>query len=342
MSDRIAVVVNGNAKSVSSEVIATLDEILDSGDLFISRRVEDSEGIARTLVDRGYGTILTAGGDGTFTVVVTAVVREARRQGTALPRFGLLRLGTGNSLAWALGASKSTEGAGRTRALTADLSRLRADAGSREMHLIEAEGTISPFCGYGVDAAMLNDYNTVKKVLSHSPLRRWASGPLSYAVATVTRTFPTFLLRRTPHCRVLNLGSDAVRMGPRGGVVGSPVPAGAVLYEGPAKVVACGAIPYYGFGFRFFPYADERPDRVHLRISDIDGPAFVFQFPKIWRGEYENLENTFDYLVDDVEVEMDPPTFFQVGGDVRGERSRVRMTMTEPIRICDFYSPPRV
>src|SRR5579863_326589 len=54
---RIAVVVNGNAKSVTAQVIATLDQILDSGDLYVSRRVEESEAIARTLVDRGYGTI---------------------------------------------------------------------------------------------------------------------------------------------------------------------------------------------------------------------------------------------------------------------------------------------
>src|SRR5215468_8623923 len=111
---RIAVVVNGNAKSVTAEVIETLDQILDGGDLFVSRRVEESEAIAHTLVDRGYGTILTGGGDGTFTVVVTAVVHEARRRSAPVPRFGLLRLGTGNSLAWVLGASKgSGKSAGR-------------------------------------------------------------------------------------------------------------------------------------------------------------------------------------------------------------------------------------
>src|SRR5262245_15022982 len=104
---RIAVVVNGNAKSVTSEVIETLDQILDSGDLFVSRRVEESEAIARTLVDRGYGTILTGGGDGTFTVVVTAVVKEAARRGEPLPRFGLLRLGTGNLLAGGPGARQA-------------------------------------------------------------------------------------------------------------------------------------------------------------------------------------------------------------------------------------------
>src|SRR5216684_3073370 len=97
-ADRIAVVINGNAKRVNDEVIDTLDQILSAGELFISRRVDEGRYIARTLVERGYGTVLLGGGDGTFTVMVSDIVREARRQGKSPPRFGLLRLGTGNAL----------------------------------------------------------------------------------------------------------------------------------------------------------------------------------------------------------------------------------------------------
>jgi diacylglycerol kinase family enzyme len=337
---RIAVVVNGNAKSVTREVIETLDQILDSGDLFVSRRVEESEGIARALVERGYATILTGGGDGTFTVVVTAVVHECRRRNLPLPRFGLLRLGTGNSLAWVLGASDSS-GGGNRRALSIDLSRLRADAGSRELRLVEIEETLTPFCGYGIDAVMLRDYNAVKTVLSHGPLRRFAPGIVSYALAASTKTVPSYLLRETPHCRAINRGNDAVRIGKRGVMVGSPIPRGSVIYEGPAKIASISTIPYYGFGFRFFPFADDRPDRMQLRISNIDALEFVTHFPQIWRGTYDNLENAFDYLVDDVEIEMDPPTAFQIGGDVRGDRRQIRARITEPIQIVDFYAPPR-
>lgn len=339
---RIAVVVNGNAKSVTAEVIETLDQILDSGDLFVSRRVEESEAIARTLVDRGYGTILTGGGDGTFTVVVTAVVKEARRRGAPLPRFGLLRLGTGNSLAWVLGASQSGgRGASVGRGLAADLQRLRSDAGSRWLRLVEAEGTLSPFCGFGIDAVMLRDYGRVKAILARGPWKRLAPGPLSYAIAATTRTIPSYLIRRTPHCRVINEGGDAYRVGEKGGILGSPIRRGSIVYEGPAKVASASTIPYYGFGFRFFPYAEDRPDRMHLRVSNITTTAFVRNFRPIWRGEYEDLETTFDYFVDDVTIEMDPPTSFQIGGDVRGERHRVRVRMTEPIRLVDFYAPPR-
>ena len=59
-TDRIAVVVNGNAKSVTNEVISNLDRILLGGDLFVSRRIEEAREIAETVVAGGYGTVLTA------------------------------------------------------------------------------------------------------------------------------------------------------------------------------------------------------------------------------------------------------------------------------------------
>jgi diacylglycerol kinase family enzyme len=39
--------------------------ILQGGDLFVSRSLEEADEIARVLVSRGYGTVLTGGGDGT-------------------------------------------------------------------------------------------------------------------------------------------------------------------------------------------------------------------------------------------------------------------------------------
>jgi diacylglycerol kinase family enzyme len=336
---RIAVVVNGNAKSVTSDVIATLDQILAGGDLFVSRHIDEVDDIARTLVDRGYGTVLTGGGDGTFTVVVSAVVREAARRGAPRPRFGLLRLGTGNSLAWVVGASPAKRGG---RGLAADIQRLREDAGSRPMRFIEVEGYVAPFCGFGVDAVVLRDYNRTKNFLSRGPLGRYAAGPLSYVVSSVTQSIPSYVLRPVPHCRVVNLGADAYRVGERGAKIGAPVRAGEVLYEGRARMVAAGSIPYYGFGFRMFPYADDRPDRMHLRVAVITSLDFVANFRSIWRGEYEDLETVFDYLVEAVRIEMDPETPFQIGGDALGERREVTLRLQrEPLELVDFYAPPR-
>jgi diacylglycerol kinase family enzyme len=335
-SQRVAVVVNGNAKSVTLDVISTLDQILLGGDLFVSRSLEEGRDIARTLVARGYGTVLTGGGDGTFTVMVTHVVGECRKAGKPVPRFGLLKLGTGNALAWVVGASKA-----KGRGLAADIQRLREDAGSRALRLVEVEGFMAPFCGFGVDAQMLQDYQDVKAMLQKTPLRRWAAGGLSYGVAAITRSIPSYFVRRMPHCRIVNLGADAYRMSSMGKNVGPAIPRGATIYEGPARIAGLATIPYYGFGFRMFPFAEERADRMDLRVSTISPLPFVMNFPKIWRGEFLDPSVVFDWLVEAVRVEMDPPTGFQIGGDPRGERASIEAVLSPtPIRLVDFYAPP--
>lgn len=336
-SERIAVVVNGNAKHVNEEVIDTLDQILDAGDLFISRRIEEGRHIARTLVERGYGTVLMGGGDGTFTVMVSDVVREAKRQKKDPPRFGLLRLGTGNALAWVVGATHVRKGG-----LKADIEKLRGDAGSRPMRLVEVEGYLAPFCGFGIDAQVLCDYNQVKRKLARGPLGRFAPGALVYFVSVTTKSIPGSIFRSVPHVRIVNQGSDAHRLGERGTLLGPPIRTGEVIYEGQARIASVSTIPYYGFGLRCFPFAEERPDRMNLRISTINPLTAMANFRSIWRGEYESLDTVFDYLVEHIVVQTDPETEFQIGGDPQGKRREVDIRLSpDPIRLVDFYAPPR-
>ncbi len=334
---RVAVVVNGRAKNVTAQVISTLDRILEGSDLFVSRRIEDAREIAQTLVHGQYETVLTGGGDGTFTVMVTEVVREARKRGAALPRFGLLKLGTGNALAWVVGARDIKGGE-----VDADIRRLCEEAGSRPMRLIEVEGIITPFCGLGADAHVLADYNWVKQHLGATPFKRFSSGPPGYAIASMTRTLPSLLFQGMTQCRAINAGGEAYRVGPHGSVVGRPVYAGEVLYEGPMRLCALSTIPYYGYGFRMFPYAEDRRDRMQLRLSTIKPLEFLYHLKEIWRGEYENPNCLFDFLVEKVAFEFEPKAPFQVGGDARGERARLEVGLSPtPIELVDFYAPPR-
>lgn len=334
---RIAVIVNGNAKSVTDEVLATLDEILETGDLYVSRSIDEGTAIARTIVDRGYGTVLTGGGDGTFTNVVTQVVRLARERGLKPPRFGLLRLGTGNALSWVVGSSGRKGGL-----LAADVLRLRDEAGARPLRLVECEGILAPFCGFGIDANVLADYHRVRDAFKKLPVpHRWVAGAVSYAVAATTMSIPKYLVNAVPYVRVTNLGDDAWKIGPSGRPLERPIRHGERIFEGKARMVSCGTIPYYGFGFRVFPYADERPDRMALRITTIGSVEFVSNFKPIWRGEYANSTSLFDFLVDKVRIEIEPETSFQIGGDAMGMRSKVDVQMTEPIELVDLYAPPR-
>jgi diacylglycerol kinase family enzyme len=336
LSPRIAVVVNGNAKNVTREIISTIHQILLGGDLFVSRSMGEADEIAKLVVARRYGTVLTGGGDGTFSVMVTKVFREAMLRGAPLPRFGFLKLGTGNALAHVVGASGS-----RSEGLAADIRRLREDAGSREIALVEVNGVLTPFCGFGVDAVVLRDYEAVKRVLGRTPLRKLGMGPAGYTIASVTRSLPGYVLRKPAHCRIINHGDECYRVGPKGLVPGSWIPRGGVLFDGPARLVAASTIPYYGYGFRAFPYAEERPDRMHLRISNLSIMPFLLHFRGIWRGEYQDPANVSDFLVQDVEIQMDPATPFQIGGDYEGERGELRIALApKRIRLVDFYAPP--
>lgn len=335
-SDRIAVVVNGNARNVTRDLVALLDQIVLGGDLFVSRSLEEGAEIARTIVFRGYGTVLTGGGDGTFVHVVSHVVREARAQGVRPPRFGLLRLGTGNALAWVVGASPPRRGSG----VAADIARLRREAGYRPMRLLEVEGWLTPFAGIGIDATILSQYNRTRKFLGRGPLKKYAAGPLGYFLAITTQGIPGYLVAKVPNVVITNAGAPALRLSPEGRMMGAPVAAGEVIYAGPAKMVSCATIPTYGFGFRIFPFAEEQTDRMNLRIVNINPLAVPPNIHKIWKGTYRDEARLHDVLVDKVHVKLDAPTPFQIGGDAHGERTEVTFALAEePIELVDFYAP---
>jgi diacylglycerol kinase family enzyme len=334
-ADRVAVVVNGNARQVTDELVDILDQIVQSGDLFVSRSLGEADEIARTIVRRGYPTVLTGGGDGTFVQMVTRIVDQARRAGVRAPRFGLLRLGTGNALAWVLGAQSP-----RHRGVIADLGRLRREGGSRALHLLEVEGLLTPFAGLGIDAIATHDYASTKDLLSRSPLTRpLSSGAVGYAISVVGRTMPTYLFRPHPRVRIVNEGAPAIRMG-QDGRPAEELERGALLYEGPSRMVAMSTIPYWGLGARIFPYAGERADRFSLRVVDITSAQVARHIREIWRGTYRS-DTIHDFLCEQVSVHYEDPMPMQIGGDSVGPRTEVHVRLApEPIQVVDYYAPP--
>ncbi|HKP59011.1 MAG TPA: diacylglycerol kinase family protein [Polyangiales bacterium] len=337
-ADRVAVVVNGNAKQVTDELVESLDQIVQSGDLFVSRSLEEGREIARTIVERGYPTVLTGGGDGTFVQMVSWVVHSAEAAGKPLPRFGLLKLGTGNALAWVLGAQNE-----RGRGVVADLARLRHEGGSRQLRLLEVEDMLTPFAGLGADAIALADYRAMRDTLYKVPLAKYvATGPVVYSASLLTKTVPHHLIKPVIHVRIVNEGSPAIRIGQDGRPVGAPIEPGDVIYAGPARLLAFSTIPYWGLGARIFPYADERDDRFNLRVVNFGSVAAVVHLRQIWQGTYRS-DRLHDFLADKVTIHCKEPTPLQIGGDVVGIRQTVRAELSSrPIRVVDYYSPPPV
>ena len=330
-------VVNGRAKQVTEELVETLDQIVQSGDLFVSRSLDEGKDIARAIVERGYPTVLTGGGDGTFVQMVSWIAKVADELGRPLPRFGLLKLGTGNAMAWALGASRQRKG------VVADLARLRSEGGSRTLNVIEIEDMITPFAGLGADAVALEDQQRTRRALERTRvLRGFASGPVTYTLSMAGLTLPRFLIAPKPTFRIFNEGEPAVRLGDDDRPSGPEIGLGELLYEGPAHLLAFGTIPYWGFGARVFPYAEERTDRFNLRVVAFGSVAAATHVRAIWRGTYRGPK-LLDFLVEAVRIEFDLPTPLQIGGDPVGERTLVRARLSKrPLRVVDYHAPPPV
>lgn len=331
-------VVNGRARQVTAEIVEVLDQIVQTGDLFVSRDLAEADRIAHTIAERRYPTVLTGGGDGTFVQMVTRVVRACQSRGQKPPRFGLLKLGTGNALSWVLGNDPTSS----NKAVVADLARLRSEGGSRSMRLISVEDMLTPFAGLGVDAICLEHYGTTKDWLSRSAITRpLATGPSAYLLSTVARSLPEFLLRSHPRVRVVNEGETCLRVGTddRASI---EIPIGAVLYDGPSRLVAMSTIPYWGFGARIFPFAEERDDRFNLRICDVGSVEVAAHIRSIWRGSYRNQRTVHDFLCERIAIHYEDPMPLQIGGDVVGRRTIVRAALADPIEVVDYYSPPPV
>src|SRR5205823_13616188 len=100
---RVAVVLNARARHVTRDIIEQARELVPPTDLFISGDLAAARDIARTVVETGYDVVLAGGGDGTFTRCVTDVHATAAQLGLPAPAVGVLRLGTGNAVADAIG-----------------------------------------------------------------------------------------------------------------------------------------------------------------------------------------------------------------------------------------------
>ncbi len=337
-ADRVAIVVNGNAKRVTDDLVEVLDQIVQSGDLFVSRSVEEGQDIALRIVDQGYPVVLTGGGDGTFVQMVTAITHEAERREQEPPRFGLLKLGTGNALAWVLGAQNP-----RGRGVVADLARMKRSGGRNTLRLLEVEGMLTPFAGVGGDAVGLQHFNEVKQWFQRVPLlRTYGTGALAYATSIVGLTVPTFLLKPKMHVRIVNEGEPVERIGDDGQVTGEPFQKGEVIYDGTCHGVLMSTIPYWGFGSRIFPFASDREDRFSLRIVDFHPLVIPTHLHSIWTGTFRH-RRLHDFFAQKVSIHLPRREALQIGGDAAGTHETVHARLyPEPIQVVDYYAPPPV
>jgi len=336
---RVAVLLNARARKVTPRVLRALSHVVPRGDLYVSRSPFDARRIAHAVLDGGYHTVFFGGGDGTFMGFADEVLNHAaKRRVVELPHFGVLKLGTGNSLATLVNASPVRGGG-----IVDDVLRARAGEvpGYRPLELLSAEGRRAPFAGLGIDARLLNDYVWLRERVRGGWLGRMLTGSRGYAASVLLRTLPQALVHELAvGCEVRNRGpTPAYRLGPDGQPLRAFEP-GELLYQGPAMIAAAGTIPFYGYGLKVFPFATLRPGTMHLRVGVIRPLAVVANLGGLWRGEWFP-SGVQDFIAAGVDVHFDRPMPFQLGGDALGERSKVALEVApERVSLVDFSSRP--
>lgn len=315
VANPVAVVLNKNARAVTARQVRRMEQLHGQGDVYLSESAEHSRRIATTLVERGYGTVLFGGGDGTFVCCLNDLLAACERQGQPLPRIGVLRLGTGNAMGYYLGVEPPT-----LRGLRTELDRAaRHDTPEHEVALLSVDGRLAPFAGTGLDSQILEDYAATTRALDKVGLGPILASTVRYALAVALRSVPRFMMRRLPQVEVINVGGPAYAIGPDGNPDPVPLPRGTVLYRGPCTLAGAATVPCYGFGVRIFPYADLRRDRFHVRCTDASALEAVSHLPSVLKGTYVS-PSLRDFLCDAVEIHMEHPVPMQIGGDLQKSR----------------------
>lgn len=336
---RVAVLLNANASKVTPKVVRTLSHAVPEGDLFVSRSELDTRRIAQTVLDRRYHTVFFGGGDGTFVAFVNELLNHAavrsRLHHTPLPRFGVLKLGTGNSVASVVSAS-SPRGDG----ILDDVLRARAGEvpGYRTLDLLMVDGRRAPFAGLGLDGKLLNDYIWVKQNLGQGPLKQLVKGAAGYFTSVAFKTVPHYLTHSTwVNCEVTNgSGCAAYRMGKDGKPLGAAVAPGGLIFRGALMMAAAGTIPYYGFGLKMFPFAMKRKGMMNLRIGSMPTTQILANLPGLWAGTWLP-QGIQDWLCSEATIRFERPMPFQLGGDAEGYRDQLKLQVApESVDLVDF------
>jgi diacylglycerol kinase family enzyme len=330
-----AVLLNGNARQVDDRTRRALAAVVPADDLFLSLSADEARRIADTVISRGYDTVFTGGGDGTFVGWVNYILDQAEQRAATPPRFGVLALGTGNAVAEMVGA--------RTDAHIENLTAFASGATTRlrRLDLLTWDGRRTPFAGVGIDAAVLNDYRWLKSRLEGTPLSRVGLGVPGYALAIGLRSAPRYLVERRPtYCEIVNIGRPAFRLDGRGHQIGPAIAHGELLYAGPCTMAAASTVPFYGFGLKAFPFAGARPGAMQVRVlTELSLATMLMNLPSIWSGEFAH-PGVVDFHAERVSLQFERPVPLQVGGDAEGWREEVTFGMAEhPVELIDFTLP---
>ncbi len=343
-----AIILNRNARRVTRKVLRSAQRAGPRIALYTSRTKEEGRQIIKEVLDSGYRRIICGGGDGTLVHVLSAAKQyleekngrlhemgHQAREGLSrlnLPELGILKLGTGNSLAPILASEAGLKPVWQ-------LAR-GEDFPTQRIHLIESEDRFFTFCGLGWDAQILNDYVWIKEQCRPRLAARLLQNLFGYFMAVAFRTIPKVLLaRKRAVATVRTLGPRVYRIGVDGAPERVRCGPGEVFYQGSCHAIGAATTPYYGYGLKAFPDAMKMPGFMQIRVVRAGVTELLSHVPAIWQGTYKS-SNFIDFLVEKAHFTFSEQMPLQIGGDPEGYRRELSLQVSETtVDFLDFSRP---
>jgi len=309
---------------VSPKVIEYIEELIEPSDIYFTKSLDESAFATEKILNKGYRTVFAGGGDGTVMQFINSLARvcpspENGAAGAAemrnyLPNLGILSLGTGNAI-------------GRLVSSGSALSDLKVFVSNpsldvEPLSLVESEGRLFFFGGFGWDAEILNDYRHLKEKYGETrlkPVFQNVGGYFASALGvTVPRKVYKFFKKDNLKVKITVSGGTAYEVGKDGGM-GRRFLSSECIYEGDCNACLVGTIPFFGYGMKLLPFAAKHREFMHLRVSRISTIKALANLHSLWKGEYVS-DDLNDFYVQHIKVSFNQPVPFEIAGDPMGSR----------------------
>ena len=327
-ASRVAVLLNRNARKVTEAVMARLRRREPRADFFFTRNLAEAEKALIEIATGRYDLLFTGGGDGTICHAITRL--QTLCEG-ALPRIGILPLGTGNGIASYLGSPSPARCLSeRHRAEAEQLAFVACDYQGRQAQ--------AAFGGFGWDAFILDRYYRWRDLCSQTPLLKPLSqGLTGYILSGLGWAVPALAIQRPRwDIKVYNGAEDAWQMSVDGKIIERIRP-GEVLFEGRVQLFSFGTCPYFGYRMKGLPHAGIYPDRMQLRLGDFSPIIPALKMKSLWDGTLQHPK-LWDYLVSDCRVELNRDAALQLGGDIVDRVESFELTLGDPATCLRYQS----
>lgn len=326
---------NNKARKVRQSTIDRFAGFLPAEDLYVTRTIEQSDECLKEILVKKYPLVFCGGGDGTAMRIIEQLLNHVRTLNAAggdyaLPRIGILKLGTGNGWAGLL----NTPPAGAP----IEYIKKAGQPKFTRFNMLRFQDRLAHMAGIGIDAAILNDYIDFKKKFAQGFFWKIANSLFGYLFTIFAISIPRFITKGARfNVRVYNDSDDPVyKIAHSTGAVELPWRKGDKIFEGNLMMVGFGTTPNYGFNLVALPHALAKPGYMTLRLVASSIPRVLSHIPSVWAGRWEH-ETVHDYLVKRVRIESDQDLPLQLGGDPEGYRRELVMDVAEEtVEVLDF------